>query len=81
MAEADSKEATPPAEQQNAEEPGSDAEKAEEALDFEITLGTRRDAASEAGSEEGTEPGSEEDGFVTGSCLAGHSWFLCCVSF
>lgn len=75
MAEGDSKEATPPVEQQNAEEPASDADKAEEALEFEITLGTRRDAASDAGSEEGSEAGSEDDGFVTGSCHAAHAWF------
>lgn len=73
MAEGDSKEAPPPIEQQDVDEQASDAEKGEEALDFEITLGTRRDAASEAGSEEGSEGGSDDDGFVTGSCLAGHA--------
>lgn len=41
---------------------------AEEDLDFEITLGTRRDAASDAGSDDGSaEPSEDEEGFLTGN--------------
>ena len=50
---------------------------AEQDTDFEVTLGTRRDAASEAGSEEEEEGTGSDEGFITGgrrgaqgTCLA-----------
>lgn len=62
MPELEPGETTPPKQQEKAEE---QEDKAEEDIDFEITLGTRRDAASEAGSEDlDDEAGSE--GFITG---------------
>lgn len=43
-------------------------EAAAEDLDFEITLGTRRDAASEAGSDDSSDAADSrsEEGFITG---------------
>lgn len=62
MPELEPGETTPPKQQ---DKPDEQQDKAEEDVEFEITLGTRRDAASEAGSEdEGSEAGSE--GFITG---------------
>jgi len=42
-------------------------DKAIEELDFEITLGTRRDAASEAGSDDEGSDEAGSEGFITGA--------------